>query len=536
MKVIDSLGSTSAGMGAAWTGMRHVLAGMSVLLAIETARAQHDGARDAVQHIAEGRLDRVSQTLATKKPFVGDAESAFVEMLRELAEDDLAGAMQQARRAVDLGLPFERLTVGPRELLSKLHAIPEYQDWQREQSPSLLVHGPMVGKVTGHGASIWVRTAREAKLVVKCEGAADAIATTDPDRDWTAVFELTGLQPDTSYPYTVESDGVVLAEGRFRTFVESGASGTFAVGFGGGAGYIPEWETMWETILARKPHAFLMLGDNVYIDHPEHMLTQHYCYYRRQSRPEWKRLTANTAIYSIWDDHDFGTNDCVPGPEVDRPAWKRSVWNVFQQNWVNPGYGDGAAQPGCWYDFRIGDVHFLMLDGRYYRDLKGGSMLGAVQKQWLLQTLSQSDATFKVIASPVPFTEGVKRGSRDPWDGFPEEREQIFRHIESEQIEGVFLIAADRHRTDLRVTRRPNGYDLYEFESSRLTNQHTHGVVATDDLVWGYNTTCSFALMTFDTTLPDPQVQFECVSLDGKTQYSYQLRRSQLSFSKSARE
>jgi alkaline phosphatase D len=42
-----------------------------------------------------------------------------------------------------------------------------------------------------------------------------------------------------------------------------------------------------------------MLGDNVYIDQPEHSLCQHYCYYRRQSRPEWRRFTARTAIYSI---------------------------------------------------------------------------------------------------------------------------------------------------------------------------------------------------------------------------------------------
>ncbi|MCG8653576.1 MAG: alkaline phosphatase D family protein, partial [Pirellulales bacterium] len=248
----------------------------------------------------------------------------------------------------------------------------------------------------------------------------------------------------------------------------------------------------------------------------------------RQSRPEWKRLTARTPMFSIWDDHDFGTNDCVPGPEIESPPWKRQVWNIFRQNWVNPGYGGGEEQPGCWYDFFIGDVHFIMLDGRYYRDLKGGTMLGPVQKRWLLKTLSQSRGTFKVIASPVPFTAGIKKGSRDPWDGFPEEREAIFSHLEREGIEGVFLIAADRHRTDLRLTRRPQGYDLYELESSRLTNHHTHPVVKTEGLLWGYNQTCSFALMSFDTTAQDPQVTFQCISIDGQQQESFVLKRSQL--------
>ncbi|MCP4516497.1 MAG: hypothetical protein GY824_14870, partial [Delftia sp.] len=47
---------------------------------------------------------------------------------------------------------------------------------------------------------------------------------------------------------------------------------------------------------------------------------------------------------------------------------------MFKQNWNNPGFGGGEKQPGCWYDFQIADVHFIMLDGRYYRDKKGGSI------------------------------------------------------------------------------------------------------------------------------------------------------------------
>ena len=62
----------------------------------------------------------------------------------------------------------------------------------------------------------------------------------------------------------------------------------------------------------------------------------------------------------------------------------------------------------------------------------------------------------------VPFSKGIKPGSKDPWDGYPDEREEIFSFIESEKIGGVFLIAADRHRIDLRRTDRPQGYDLFE--------------------------------------------------------------------------
>ncbi len=392
------------------------------------ALAQHDGARDSVRHIASGKFDQVDKTLGNKKPFAGEAESAFVQMLSLLAQDRPEEALVKARLAVEAGLPFERLMVGPREQLSKLHELADFQAWEAEVAPSALIHGPMLGNVSDTSASFWVRTSRSADVTVKLK---DDLADSGSQRtsaasDFTAVVRLQNLRPSSAYSYEVSVDGKSSAAGSFRTFPTRGASGEFSVGFGGGAGYVPEWEVMWDTILKFRPNAFLMLGDNVYIDQPEETLTNHYCYYRRQSRPEWKRLTANTPIFSIWDDHDFGTNDCVPGPDIEKPAWKREVWNIFRQNWVNPAYGAGQSQPGCWYDFHIGDVHFIMLDGRYYRDLKGGTMLGPIQKRWLFDILSASTATFKVIASPVPFTPGIKKGSRDPWDGFPQNASRSF--------------------------------------------------------------------------------------------------------------
>ncbi|NQU10845.1 alkaline phosphatase family protein, partial [bacterium] len=278
--------------------------------------------------------------------------------------------------------------------------------------------------------------------------------------------------------------------------------------------------------------ALLLLGDNVYIDAPGSPLAQRYCYYRRQSQPEWRRLVAATSVAAIYDDHDFGTNDCVPGPDIEQPRWKRKVWRIFKQNWNNPGYGGGETRPGCWFEFHIGNVHFIMLDGRYYRDLKGGSMLGPVQKAWLLATLRTSPGVFKVLASDVPWSPGVKPGSQDTWDGFAAEREEIFSFIEKHQINGVILIAADRHRSDLRRIPRPRGYDLYEAMSSRLTNVHTHGLVkkaAGSEWVMGYNEKCSFGLLEFDTTAADPRVVYRIINIDNQEIGSRSLKLSELS-------
>jgi len=492
-------------------------------------QAQHDDQRNATQMVAVEDYAKVESILA--KAGQDDPETHFVRMMMALKQDDTETAISQAQAALDAGLPFDRLVAGPRELLTKLWDTEAYKSWYAEQDAEQLqlLHGPMVGAVTDSAASFWVRTAQPAKVQIRIGDQLSEPVSSSAETDMTAVVRMENLEAATEYHYEVLVDGKVReAENTsFKTFPTAGQPAQFSVAFGGGAGFNPKWEYMWDTIRSFDPAAMLMLGDNVYIDQPEHLLCHYYCYYRRQARPEWQRFTASTAMYSIYDDHDFGDNDCIPGPEIDKPAWKRAVWNTFRQNWVNPSYGGDDEQPGCWYDFVIGDVHLIMLDGRYYRDLKGGSMLGPVQKTWVKERLQISKGTFKLLVSPVPWSPGIKPGSKDPWDGYPKEREELFSFIEDNKIEGVFLVAADRHRTDLRTISRPDGYTLYEIESSKLTNRHTHKVVKTDGLIWGFNTN-SFALMKFDTTQEDPQVTFEGVTIDGEVMHSYTLKRSQL--------
>jgi len=264
----------------------------------------------------------------------------------------------------------------------------------------------------------------------------------------------------------------------------------------------------------------------VYVDQPKYRNLQRLYYYRRQLRPEYRRMSASAAIYAIWDDHDFGANDCAGGLDPFVPDWKVPVWKVFQENWINPYYGGGPDQPGCWFDFSIGDVDFFMTDGRYYRSFADGTMLGPAQKQWLLERLAASKATFKVIASGTLWTEHADKGGGDSWWGVKKEREEIFSLIDREKIGGVILISADRHRTDVYKIERPEGYPLYEFETSKLTNLHTHGTKK--EALFSYNKGNFFGMLTFDLGKPDPEVTFRCITIDREPVYSLTLKKSQL--------
>lgn len=310
----------------------------------------------------------------------------------------------------------------------------------------------------------------------------------------------------------------------------------FTIAFGGGAGYVAENEFMWDTIGAIEPRALLLLGDNVYIDDPETPEMQRFHYYRRQSQPEWRKLAKQVPIYAIWDDHDFTTNDGWGGPAIDEPGWKRDVWEIFKENWDNPYYGGGDQQPGCWFDFRIGDVHFIMLDGRYYRESPKGaedpSMLGPVQMKWLKQTLTKEPATFKVICSNVPMAANVKPGSKDTWDGYGGERERIYQFIAEKKIPGVVIFSADRHRSDAyKIDTQIEGmYPLYEFSSSRLTNQHVHKIIKSS--LFGYNEKQSFGRVDFDLKAKDPTVKYTIINIDGKAIHTLEVKLSELQFEK----
>ncbi len=504
--------------------------------------------REMITLVANGQAgEAVKRCTAFLADNPKDTEHRFLLAVAYASLKRIDQAAEAMVAAIEVGVPFERFIAGPRDLLAPLTASEAFKKYTaaRKSKPPAILHGPMLGSMTDSSVRIWVRTAAEANVQAAAATGDDikakqptkwiksAVVKTSRTDDYTAAIEITGLKPDTEYLYTITvGDKVVnpLERMAFRTFPARGRAAKFSIAFGGGAGYTPWNEHMWTTIDKRRPLAMLLLGDNVYIDMPTVHQTQRYCYYRRQSRPEFRALTARTPVFAIYDDHDFGTNDCIPGPDIDTPNWKRPVWKLFTENWANPYYGGGMKHPGCWFDFQIGDVDFIMLDGRYYRTKpklgKKSSMLGPVQKKWLYAKLKTAKGTFKVICSPVPWTFKAKGASGDTWNGFQTERNEIFAFLTAEKIDGVILLSADRHRSDVWKITRPDGYALYEFESSRLTNIHVHA--PQPGSLFSYNKKNSYGQLTFDTTKSDPTVTYKIFSIDDELIHTFTVKKSEI--------
>jgi len=498
----------------------------------------------ALRFVLRGEVDKSDEFLTRYlREHPGDEETLYMLGVLNLHRGDVGTGIDFLRKAVDAGLPPGRLIAGPREVLKPAWET-TFLKQLRNDNKDQPIQGPLVGSTSADSVSVWVRTADEVavRLIVREAGMTGPLRSgtevrSRAEEDFTAVASIGRLKPGTKYVYAVQIDNGPLRfkEGQtFQTFPKAGQATKFSIAFGGGAGFVPPNERMWNTIGSFNPDAMLLLGDNVYIDDPESIVMQQYTYQRRQSRPEWRALTARTPTFTIWDDHDFSTNDSWGGADIDIPFWKKDwVFPTFRQNWANPGYAGGDAQPGCWYSFSIGDVDFIMLDCRYYRlDPDGDelSMLGPVQMQWLKEQIRKSNGKFVVLCSSVPWDFRTKGDSNDTWNGYRAEREQIFSFLEEQKQEGVVLLSADRHRSDAWKIERENGYGFYEFSSSRLTNQHVHPRMEKAGAIFSYNELQSFGLVTFDTTVNDPTVKYEVISIEGDKPFDLEVQRSQLTY------
>ncbi|MFC2084258.1 alkaline phosphatase D family protein [Bacteroidota bacterium] len=498
------------------------------------------GQRQMLEIIKRNNDEVIKRCFRRLKNDDEDLESLFNLTIAYSRKGVPDSALLYFYESLEKGLPFERYLSGPRELLQSLYQTEDFQFLQSEKAVKL-IHGPMLGSFMENSIRIWLRTIEESDILIKVyeKEKSNSIfsiykAKSNRDRDYTAVININNLKPGSKYFYDIEIDNFKVNPNRysFTTPAIKNDISKFKIAFGGGAGYTPDHEKIWDIIINQNIDALLLLGDNVYIDLPEIPGAFHnYTYYRRQSRAEFRRLVAAVPVYTIWDDHDSGTDDVWMGPYLTKPEWKLPLLEHYTQNWVNPAYGTPEV-PGCFYNFSLGHVDFFMLDGRFYRTnpYKVGerSMLGSEQKEWLFEQLIKSEAVFKILVSPVPWHFKAKPGSHDTWAGFPEEREEIFSFIEKNRIEGVVLLAADRHRSDAWKIERKNGYDFYELMSSRLTNIHTHELMP--EAIFGYNEKCSFGVIEFDFSGDDPGLLYKIISIDGEQMGSLEIKNSMLTY------
>ncbi len=404
-----------------------------------------------------------------------------------------------------------------------------------------IVHlgGPMLGAVGPDGARVWLRTVRPATIEVQVtvDGTQRSFGPVEatPETDLTAVVSVTGLQPETRYPYRVLVDGdpIEIAEhAAITTTPEDAEPAKVRIAFGTcphrwGLGN----QRQADLILSRKPAAMLLGGDIAVQDRKNHLGLHRADYLLRECRPAWRSLVAAVPVYATWDDHDYFANDKAGIPKGFSDKDRQGVWDVFRRAWNNPSYGFGDERRGVFLRTRIGPCDVIMVDNRYFRTGEAGSFLGDGQMKWLEDQLLGCQGPFIILSCGTMWSDYVSNG-KDSWGRWdPEGRERIFRLIEKNRIAGVLLISGDRHGARGFTIPRPSGMKFYEFEAGSLGGRHGPPISKPEwsEQFYGIAGEYAFGEFSFDATLPDPEVTFRLIRVaDGSFIHERKLKHSQL--------
>ncbi len=381
-----------------------------------------------------------------------------------------------------------------------------------------LAQGVASGDVTSRSARIWLRTSGSAQVELEWtpdgqdkEHSRALVFSTSPDRDYAATVAVDNLQPATRYRYAVKARRT--DQRSSREIIEESGDGVFTTppaddksepftflwsgDLGGQKRCRDEWVgyPIFYRMLQMKPVFAILLGDTIYGDDvcpsPPNApgselaaatLDQFRAKHRYQrGSAALQRFLASVPVYVIWDDHEVRNNFSGPHDPL-MPVGRQA----FLEYWP---VGTSAEEPTRLHrKFRRGaDTEFFILDTRQYRDKNtdrdspAKTMLGSAQREWLLEGLARSTATWKFIVTSVPLSNPkggtVQVPGNDSWaraedgTGFQTELHTIVNAILKGRVRNVVWLAGDVHYTQVNAYD-PNGDgtpDFHEFIAGPLS-------------------------------------------------------------------
>jgi alkaline phosphatase D len=423
-----------------------------------------------------------------------------------------------------------------------------------------LLAGPMVGYATETEVAIWFQVSGPATCRVAYwhsgrpeERSFSRTVTADPDADGCVTVKLSELPFGKRFHFELLIDEQPVPRPYAQTFQTQehwrwrrGAP-SFRVALGScayhndppfdrpGRPYGAATTDIYGVMARTQPDLMLWLGDNIYLREPDWTSRSgiNARYRKARENPALQAFLASTSHYAIWDDHDFGANDS----DWTNPLREDSL-ALFKRYWPNPGAGLPECA-GTFFKFTWGDAEFFMLDDRYHRSPNRApldarkTMLGERQIQWLVDSLSSSIATFKVIACG---NQVLNVGSRhEKMADFPADRERILKEIARRRVSGVFFLSGDRHHSEIvteTIYGPSGGRTLHEFTCSPLlSGLHALGDESDNpQRVPGcsFDRERNFGLLEFRSAQGQREVALQCFAADGTLAFEHVLTEKAL--------
>jgi alkaline phosphatase D len=352
---------------------------------------------------------------------------------------------------------------------------------------------------------LWARAAQPGELsvvVTPATGGSPRSHTPQAtlEDDLVVRVPLDGLAAATRYRYSVAQNDERM-EGEFATAPPAGEATRVTFlwsGDLGGGGLCRPASGDYRIFraMARYPvDFFLFVGDTMYADVPcgsdaapgagfrATTLAQYRARHRHNREDAaFQSFLRRTPVYAIWDDHEV-RNDFAGPQEPLMPVGRQAFldyWPVVA--------GDDATR--LYRRVRWGSLlEVFILDTRQYRssntalDGPGKTMLGAAQRQWLLDVVPASTATWKIVVSSVSLSVPTGRPERrDGWSGaslfgltpesgtgFATERDAILRHFRQRGVRNLVVVAADVHHAEVIRHQPHDDWAFHEFIAGPLS-------------------------------------------------------------------
>ena len=269
--------------------------------------------------------------------------------------------------------------------------------------------------------------------------------------DFVAKFHVTQLESGTLYRYQVaelspSGEPKLLATGddlKFRTVDASRKSKVTAVMIS----CVSKDDTapVWEEIGRLSPDLLCLSGDTPYIDtvELEDVRRKHRALLNEAPLAS---LAHRTSVVGIWDDHDFGLNN---GNGRNMQDGKAATRKAFVEYRSHRRYGNGSQ--GVYHKTDLGALEIFHLDPRWFSQSEPSpispgepSCFGKDQWAWILKSLKESQAPFKVLSMGAIWQD-KKNSETDDMFTYWYERDALLDFIRRERIDGVILHGGDIH-------------------------------------------------------------------------------------------
>jgi alkaline phosphatase D len=355
-------------------------------------------------------------------------------------------------------------------------------------------------------AIVWARAAHAGPVLVEVTPAGgiarrETRQASDAE-DLIVRVAVDGLTPATRHRYVV-SQGGDKVDGEFATAPPPGESArvTFLwsgdLGGGGFCRLVDGGYRIFRAMARQPADFFLFVGDTIYADHrcnrPDVVpggnfiattLTEFRAKHRyNREDPAVQDFLRHTPVFANWDDHEV-RNDFAGTTEPLMPVGRQAFLEYFP---IVPPADDPHRMYRAVRWGRLLEV--FILDTRQYRsdngepDGPGKTMLGAAQRRWLVDGVTGSTATWKVVVTSVPLAVPTGRPERrDSWTdvsifglapengtGFVTERDTILRQFRTRGVKNLVFLAADVHHVELIRHHPTPDWSFHEFIAGPLS-------------------------------------------------------------------